>query len=302
MGQRLTTTVLGPVRCGKTCLAIDVAHEGRAGYPGGVWFVDLSEVIDDRLVAERIAATVLPLGVELAAVRVRAFELHEIVDGLDRDPDSISRIGRGVWRQLTLHEGVEWSHRPTRHPGRADRPPPPRDASAAVHAGRGHRRLTPARRPCNLLRVRGSHRPPTARAGGGHGVLARSAEVGNDFAAMFAAIAHAVAALLDDDPREGLRRSNEILRCQIRLGFHNAGDFLEQRGGHYANAGQPLDAVRGYAAGRAHQLRGGRSRPRLHGTAKKLARLRESLSAPDYDRAWQSGQRLGIREMESELT
>lgn len=119
-----------------------------------------------------------------------------------------------------------------------------------------------------------------------------NARVGNDLAALFVALTHAVAALLEGDPRAGLRWSSEILRIQRRSGARDHGDTLEQRAGHHVNAHEPLEAARCYGAARAMHTRLGRSWPRHPGTAERLATVREQLGEVVYAEALASGERL----------
>ncbi len=111
-----------------------------------------------------------------------------------------------------------------------------------------------------------------------------NARVGNELVALLVAVTHAVAALLDPDPRAGLRWSAEILRIQRRTGARDHGDTLEQRAGHHLNAHQPLEAARCYGAARAMHTRLGRSWPRHPGTAERLVTLREQLGEADLRR------------------
>ncbi len=106
------------------------------GIPGEVTFVvpslsledEAIELFTDRarraqpdfVVAEDNAATVteicrrldgMPLAIELAAARVRALTLDEILDGLhDRFRLLTGGARRSVRRQQTLHASVDWSH------------------------------------------------------------------------------------------------------------------------------------------------------------------------------------------------
>ncbi|MDT0349048.1 AfsR/SARP family transcriptional regulator [Pseudonocardia charpentierae] len=61
----------------------------------------------------RICAAVdgIPLGVELAAARLRAFTLDDTAELLARRPADLSRPGRGEPRHRTLADAVDWSHR-----------------------------------------------------------------------------------------------------------------------------------------------------------------------------------------------
>ena len=56
-GSRMVTLV-GPGGAGKTSLAVEVARGITAGYPHGVWFVELGRVDDDALVPAAVAAAV----------------------------------------------------------------------------------------------------------------------------------------------------------------------------------------------------------------------------------------------------
>jgi DNA-binding SARP family transcriptional activator len=70
-----TVTVVGAGGCGKTTLAVAVAEQVAGRFPGGVWFVDLSSVLDAGQVAEA-TATALGLsgdGTGTAAAALRAF-------------------------------------------------------------------------------------------------------------------------------------------------------------------------------------------------------------------------------------
>lgn len=66
-------------------------------------------------------------------------------------------------------------------------------------------------------------------------------------------------------------------------------------------AGNPDEGLRCYAAAQTHQVRIGRSWPRHPGTEEILTDLQGSVDAQDYDRAWGSGQPLGIDELSAEL-
>ncbi|WP_100810571.1 AfsR/SARP family transcriptional regulator [Microbacterium sp. BR1] len=56
VGHRLVT-LTGVGGCGKTRLALEVAHTLASDFPDGVWFVDLATIDDDSLVAELVAST-----------------------------------------------------------------------------------------------------------------------------------------------------------------------------------------------------------------------------------------------------
>src|SRR5262249_54522957 len=54
-GQRLVT-LTGSGGCGKSRLALQVAADALAGYPGGAWFVGLASTADPELVLPAVAA------------------------------------------------------------------------------------------------------------------------------------------------------------------------------------------------------------------------------------------------------
>lgn len=125
-------------------------------------------------------------------------------------------------------------------------------------------------------------------------VAAANAAVGNDFASLFVAVTHAIAAALQADPEAGLHWSSTILGIQRRLGVREHADTLEQRGGHHLRAGRPLDAAHCYGAARALHRRVGRRWPRHPGTTQNLARLHDQLGETTYRRALDTGERLSL--------
>jgi hypothetical protein len=124
-------------------------------------------------------------------------------------------------------------------------------------------------------------------------VLEDNRAVGNHFAAFFACITNGVAALMQRDADAGLHWTGQAMAHQRALGVRNVGDTLEQRGNHYAIAGQFDPAVRCFGAASAQHEREGRRWPRHPGTAETVERLRSAMSAVAYERNWNSGQRLG---------
>ena len=94
-------------------------------------------------------------------------------------------------------------------------------------------------------------------------VLADNRAVGDHLAALYACVTNAIAAVFAPDPEAGLHWSGQAMRHQRALGIRNVGDTLEQRGHHYANAGNFGAALRCYGAASAQHEREGRSWPRL---------------------------------------
>ena len=128
-------------------------------------------------------------------------------------------------------------------------------------------------------------------------VLAEEAGIGDDFAALFAAVTLGIGAGFAGDPDAGLTWTEEILRRQAALGIHDVGDVLEQRGGHLDAVGRPDDAVRTLSASAARQRRVGRTWPRTEGTAERLEQLRTRLGAARFTLAWRAGQHLELVEL-----
>ena len=128
-------------------------------------------------------------------------------------------------------------------------------------------------------------------------VLTEEAGIGDDFAAMFAAVTLGIGAGFAGDPDAGLTWTEEILRRQTALGIHDVGDVLEQRGGHLDAVGRPDDAVRTLSASAARQRRVGRAWPRTEGTAQRLEQLRARLGAARFTLAWRAGQHLELTEL-----
>jgi predicted ATPase/DNA-binding SARP family transcriptional activator len=57
VGQHRLVTVTGPGGAGKTSLAVEAARGLVAGFPDGVWLVELAGLVDPGLLAEAVAAT-----------------------------------------------------------------------------------------------------------------------------------------------------------------------------------------------------------------------------------------------------
>ena len=78
------------------------------------------------------------------------------------------------------------------------------------------------------------------------------------------------------------------------MGVHNVGNTLEVRGTLYLSVGQPIDAVRCFAASCAQNQREGRAWPWHPGTDELLEQLRTGLDVTEFERSWASGERLGL--------
>lgn len=94
---------------GSSAPAVELFLErSRAAQP------DLADDAESRAAIGRICLAVdgLPLAIELAAARTRAFSLEEIADQVAADPSRLERMGRvGVDHHATMFETIEWSYR-----------------------------------------------------------------------------------------------------------------------------------------------------------------------------------------------
>ncbi|MBV9919907.1 MAG: hypothetical protein JOY78_03505, partial [Pseudonocardia sp.] len=89
--------------------------------PGAQLFADRVRAFDSGFAltaataaaVARICAAVdgIPLGIELAAARLRAFTLDDTAEMLTRRPADLARPGRGPNRHRTLADAVAWSYR-----------------------------------------------------------------------------------------------------------------------------------------------------------------------------------------------
>lgn len=60
LNRRRVVTLVGPAGVGKTRLAAAIAHRVEAEYPGGVWWVDLAAVTQERLISSATSAAAGP--------------------------------------------------------------------------------------------------------------------------------------------------------------------------------------------------------------------------------------------------
>ncbi len=101
--------VSGGAPAGSRAPAVELFLErSRAAQP------DLADDAESRAAIGRICLAVdgLPLAIELAAARARAFSLDEIADQVAADPSRLERMGRvGVDHHATMFETIEWSYR-----------------------------------------------------------------------------------------------------------------------------------------------------------------------------------------------
>jgi hypothetical protein len=135
---------------------------------------------------------------------------------------------------------------------------------------------------------------PAAGLAAADRVLDANRVLGNNHAALFAYITKTVASSFTGDGPGGLRFSDEILRLQRDMGVHNVGNTLEVRGTLYLSVGQPIEAVRCFAASSAQNVREGRAWPWHPGTDELLAQLRAHVDPAEFRRNWASGERLGL--------
>ena len=63
LGSGRLVTLVGAAGCGKTRLAVEAARRVAAGYPDGVWFVDLTSASADRVVDTVSSTLEVPIGV-----------------------------------------------------------------------------------------------------------------------------------------------------------------------------------------------------------------------------------------------
>ena len=124
-----------------------------------------------------------------------------------------------------------------------------------------------------------------------------AAEAGNHYAAHLAATAATLAAVARGDAATGLEWSDRILALHRRHEIGQAPVVLEMRANLLTMVGRPLEAVRLYAAARAHNRRAGLPWPSRDITAALLARAADLLDRTRYEDAWRSGSGLTLTDI-----
>lgn len=125
-------------------------------------------------------------------------------------------------------------------------------------------------------------------------VRLRAAAANNPMAGWLACGPPSIAALIDEQPVEGIRWWDRCVQDHLRLGVGGSGMFIETRANYVAMLGDHLSATRLYASARAETRRSGMPWPRRALTQQLLTATRDYLSRPDFEQAWQDGERLTI--------
>jgi predicted ATPase len=97
LGRAQLVTLVGVGGVGKTRLALHVAAEVAAGFPGGVWWVELGPVRSGDLVAPAVAAAIGIVehdGVEAVELVVEALEARRLLVVLDNCEHVLGAVGR----------------------------------------------------------------------------------------------------------------------------------------------------------------------------------------------------------------
>lgn len=115
----------------------------------------------------------------------------------------------------------------------------------------------------------------------------------NVFAAFVAGYACSNAAFEDGDVEAALGWMRRTVRAHSALAMHPTSEVLEAVARLLASSGQPGEALRCYASAAARHAGDGLPWPRLPHSPDILDSLRSQLGSDDYDRLWQSGERLG---------
>ena len=105
-GRLLTLT--GPGGIGKTRLALEVARRVRAQFPGGVWWIDLGQVLDPGSVLDEVARTLgvrATAGVELGDALTRALSRRRALLLLDNCEHVVAEVAEMVAGILSATAG-----------------------------------------------------------------------------------------------------------------------------------------------------------------------------------------------------
>lgn len=128
-------------------------------------------------------------------------------------------------------------------------------------------------------------------------IYQRAEAMDNHTACMIAAAAPLTAALRHAQPSRGIPWVGRVMRAHLRVGSASAGMFIETRANYEAQLGQPLLAVRLYAAARTQTRRAAMVWPRQALTHQMLTETRIRLGATSYEEAWKQGEELSLAEI-----
>lgn len=128
-------------------------------------------------------------------------------------------------------------------------------------------------------------------------VYARSVAMNNTAAGWIAAGPPMVVALLTSRPAEGIEWVQRVMRGHLLVDSAAGGMFIETRANFAVQSGEYLDAARCYAAARIQTRRAAMVWPRRTLTEELLRQTQDHLSATDYERAWNEGERMTLEEI-----
>lgn len=124
----------------------------------------------------------------------------------------------------------------------------------------------------------------------------RAVEADNLMAIWVSAGSPMTAALLAGNPVDGITWADRLLSAHLRLGTGAGGSFLETRANFAAQSGDYLEAARMYGTAYTETRRAAMVWPRRDLTEQLLTMTRSYLSRADFERAWQDGERLSVRD------
>ena len=147
---------------------------------------------------------------------------------------------------------------------------------------------------CRALFVRGLGAESISQA---RSVQHRAQAAGNLMVSWMVAPPPVITALLTGKPADGIPWVKRAIVDHLHFGTGGVGMFVETFANLTAQDGEYAAAARLYAAGRSETLRAAMPWPRRPLTNQLLALTRENLSAGDYERAWQDGERLTMADI-----